>query len=150
MLGDDAFTDVEFIELYRDRAIAAAHALARLEVGEPGTYAATRCGLRIRLDFCRKGRIAMCELQPRNVDYFPEPRLLWATSNELGLNQDMGNDYRSGITRLVRFTLRSPLRSTCVSFRGPGIIALAAAAIAGAFAEFVLCTCWSLIERYLS
>jgi tetratricopeptide (TPR) repeat protein len=40
MLGDDGFTDVEFIELYRDRAIAAAHALARLQVGQPGTYAA--------------------------------------------------------------------------------------------------------------
>jgi tetratricopeptide (TPR) repeat protein len=40
MLGDDGFTDVEFIELYRDRAIAAAHALVRLQVGQPGTYAA--------------------------------------------------------------------------------------------------------------
>ena len=38
MLGDDAFTDVEFVELYRDRAIAAAHALARLELGT-GAYA---------------------------------------------------------------------------------------------------------------
>jgi tetratricopeptide (TPR) repeat protein len=40
MLGDDAFTDVEFVELYRDRAIAVAHTLARLEPGKPGAYAA--------------------------------------------------------------------------------------------------------------
>jgi hypothetical protein len=38
MLGNDAFTEVEIIELYRDRAIEAAHALARLECGKPGAY----------------------------------------------------------------------------------------------------------------
>jgi hypothetical protein len=35
MLRDDAFTDVEFIELYRDRAIAVAHTLARSNLEHP-------------------------------------------------------------------------------------------------------------------
>ena len=38
LLRDDAFTEVEFMELNLDRAIAAAHALLRLEVGKPGAY----------------------------------------------------------------------------------------------------------------
>jgi tetratricopeptide (TPR) repeat protein len=38
MLGDDAFTDVEIIELYQDNAIETAHVLKQLEVGSPGPY----------------------------------------------------------------------------------------------------------------
>lgn len=38
LLLDDAYTEVEFIELNLDRAIAAAHVLLRLEVGKPGAY----------------------------------------------------------------------------------------------------------------
>jgi hypothetical protein len=38
LLRDDAFTEVEFMELNLDRAIEAAHALIKLEVGKSGAY----------------------------------------------------------------------------------------------------------------
>jgi hypothetical protein len=47
------------------------------------------------------------ELRPHDFGHYPPPAFIWATSNSLGEpnSSAMGDNYRSGVSRLVRFTL---------------------------------------------